>query len=307
MEQTQKPKTAEEIERDSLSQPTLVEEILQTTKERQALGLVDWSDAVERAEGRARSLAGLAAAAIAETEPHQWVRFTSRDGVDRLRMKVGAAMTIATYFGITPTPGEPIVAKEGEDRFVLVVGSASCSTTGLKIPVRAKRFEKEDFVGRKTYERDGRTIGVSVGIQDVIDATLSLFITKSAILLSGIHSISPAKAAKIWNIEVSEVLANVDAGHGSRAPSGGAKPGASSGARVMTGPQGKMLFGKACARIKELGDTATKPGDLVKEAIVQICGDGFTEENAPIGKVTDMANYIMKWGAEFEDPGESKS
>uniref|UniRef100_A0A6M3JCP7 Uncharacterized protein n=1 Tax=viral metagenome TaxID=1070528 RepID=A0A6M3JCP7_9ZZZZ len=287
-----------DVERTS---PSLVEEILATTRQAQALGLVDWSDAIDRAEGRAKAISALARAAISETEPHQWTRFQSKDGADRLRPKVGAAMTINTYFQISAKWSKPIIQGEGEDQFVLVTGVARCGVTDVEVPIRAKRFRKEDFVGRKTYERDGKTVGIDVGVEDVIDSTISLFLTKCAIMLSGIHSISPAKAATIWGITEAQVLADCDGGHGARPPKDANGKAPAGGARVMTEPQARMLWARANSRIEKLG-ADMDPDALVDEAIVQICGTGVTKDTAPIGKVTPMVKYIDAWGNDQAKP-----
>lgn len=293
------PTTGAETEAHQQIGKSLVQEILETERESKALGLVDWSDAVDRALGRAKAIESLARAAIAETEPHQWVRFQSKDGADRLRPRVGAAMVINTYFQISTKWGKPIVEGEGDDQYVLVTGVSRCGVTDVEIPIRAKRFKKEDFVGRKIYTKpDGSTKGIDVGIEDVIDATISLFMTKSAIMLSGVHSISPKRAADIWGKTEAQVLADVEGGHGSR-PKG--RNGQAGGARTMTEPQSKMLFAKASARIKALG-AKIDASALVDEALVQICGAGTKKETAPIAKVTPMVEYINAWGEDQAKP-----
>lgn len=276
----------------------LLEEILETTRERERLGLIELEDAIRRAETRARALGYLADEAVSETEPHQWTLFSDKDGAQRLRMKVSAALKVATYFGISWDYGDPHIAKDedADKRFCLVVGTARSSVTGLEFPVRAKRFEHEDFTGRRLRTRDdGSTTGVNVGLQDVIDSTISLFITKATILLSGVHSISVEKASKLWGHDtVAKTLEKITAGHGAR-PKDQGKAG---GARTVTGAQGKMLWAKSKARLQKVGATGVEPDDLVAEAVVAICGEGVTVETAPIGCVDKLVQYINAYGSD---------
>ena len=231
------------------------------------IALMEPTRAVQVVKSRIEALETIRKAAIAATNPEDWVAFKDREGNVNYLLAASGAVKIRKYYGISTyrlRPEQPEISTDNDGRRIAsICGDAFCNLTGeVALNVVGSRAADEHFVGRGTDE-------------DLKQSARTNLETKAVRILAGMK--------KVPTSELKECGINLDK--------------TAKGSGYGTGAErkaGKVIDDETKALRKKLGDNLIKyaAGDEEKasETLKQI-----TANPPKFAGFTKLSAMTLKW------------